>query len=105
MAVDVLDELLDRFAATGPEFNGGLSNHGPMAAEALVALGRADAAVSWSEWYAERLLEHPHRVLDGAPDVHGAGCGDARLAQHPRQLGALLHQPRPSLLLLRRRRR
>jgi hypothetical protein len=59
MAVDVLDELLDRFAATGPEFNGGLSNHGPMAAEALVALGRADAAASWSESYAERLLEHP----------------------------------------------
>ncbi|MBI5284739.1 MAG: DUF4243 domain-containing protein [Chloroflexi bacterium] len=59
MAADILDELLERFAATGPEFNGGLSNHGPMAAEALVALGRADAAAAWSEWYAERLVEHP----------------------------------------------
>src|SRR5580693_6034243 len=38
----VLDESLNRLAATGPEFGGGLSNHGPMGAEALVRLGRPD---------------------------------------------------------------
>ena len=34
----VLDESLNRLAATGPEFGGGLSNHGPMGAEALVVV-------------------------------------------------------------------
>ncbi len=54
-----LDEALDRFATTGPEFGGGLANHGPMATEALMALGRADALPLWTEWYAGRLSEHP----------------------------------------------
>ena len=40
---DALDEALERLARKGPEYGGGLSNHGPMAAEALVALGRARA--------------------------------------------------------------
>jgi hypothetical protein len=56
---DVIDEALERFGTTGPEFGGGLSNHGPMAADALIALGRPDAVVGWSEWYAQRLTEHP----------------------------------------------
>ena len=30
-----LDDVLNRFATTGPEYGSGLSNHGPMAAEAL----------------------------------------------------------------------
>jgi hypothetical protein len=59
MTADVLDEVLIRFATTGPEFGPGLSNHGPMAAEALVALGRADAVAPWAEAYAQRLQEHP----------------------------------------------
>jgi len=59
MSADVIDEALARFARTGPEFGAGLSNHGPMAAEALVALGRADAVVPWAESYAQRLQEHP----------------------------------------------
>jgi hypothetical protein len=57
--LDALDDVLERFASTGPEFGPGLSNHGPMAAEALVALGRGDAVVSWSEWYVSRLAAHP----------------------------------------------
>lgn len=59
MRADVIDDVLERFAATGPEFGPGLSNHGPMAAEALVALGRADAVAPWADWYARRLAEHP----------------------------------------------
>jgi hypothetical protein len=59
MSADALDAVLERFAVTGPEFGGGLSNHGPMASEALVALGRADAVERWAEEYASQLVEHP----------------------------------------------
>jgi hypothetical protein len=66
-ANDVLDEGLSRLAATGPEFRGGLSNHGPMAAEALVRLGRADAVEHWLDTYLKRLEAAPRpsdRVTD-----------------------------------------
>lgn len=56
---DALDGALERFASRGPEFGPGLSNHGPMAAEALVALGRADAVERWAGWYIERLGDAP----------------------------------------------
>src|SRR5438105_13473721 len=59
MSTDVIDEALERFAATGPEFGPGLSNHGPMAVDALVAMGREDAVLPWAEWYARRLQDHP----------------------------------------------
>jgi len=67
--VGVLDEAFERFARTGPEFGRGLSNHGPMGSEALVALGRPDAVPAWSEWYAPRLQEQvrPTRKI-GAND-------------------------------------
>src|SRR5438105_11353826 len=59
MSTDVIDEALERFAATGPEFGPGLSNHGPVAVDALVAMGREDAVMPWAEWYARRLQDHP----------------------------------------------
>jgi hypothetical protein len=59
----VLDEGLSRLAATGPEFRGGLSNHGPMASEALVRLGRADAVESWLDGYLPRLDDAPKPSL------------------------------------------
>src|SRR3984957_19933842 len=58
----VLDEGLSRLAVTGPEFRGGLSNHGPMAAEALVRLGRADAVEHWLDGYLGKLEEPPRRT-------------------------------------------
>jgi len=54
-----LDLALERFARTGPEYWGGLANHGPMAAEALVAMGRSDAVARWVEGYASRLGPPP----------------------------------------------
>ncbi len=39
----VLLDALDRLRGTGPEFDGFLANHGPMAAEALVRIGASDA--------------------------------------------------------------
>jgi hypothetical protein len=61
-----LDLALERFARTGPEYHGGLANHGPMAAEALVTLGRSDAVARWVEGYASRLGPAPaasHPIL------------------------------------------
>jgi len=60
----VLDEGLSRIARTGPEFGGGLSNHAPMAAEALVRLGRSDDVQHWLDDYLRRLDEPP---AAGAP--------------------------------------
>jgi len=54
-----LDRALERFARTGPEYWGGLANHGPMAAEALVAMGRSDTVARWVEGYAKRLGPPP----------------------------------------------
>jgi Questin oxidase-like len=55
----VMDEVLGLLAETGPEYGGGLSNHGPMAAEALLVLGRPESAIPWVESYRRRLREHP----------------------------------------------
>jgi hypothetical protein len=64
---DVLDESLARLAATGPEFGGGLSNHGPMAAEAMIRLGRPDDVEPWLDHYI-RGLEEPPRASDRITD-------------------------------------
>jgi len=80
MTADVIDDMLERFAATGPEFNAGLSNHGPMGAEALVTLGRTDAAPAWSEWYAGRLIEHPDARRPIADDEWREALGDVARA-------------------------
>jgi hypothetical protein len=62
---DVMDDALDALADTGPEFGIGLSNHGPMGAESLVALGRVEAVLPWVEHYRQR------RGLDGRPEAGG----------------------------------
>jgi hypothetical protein len=54
-----LDEAYQRLHATGPEFNGWLSNHGPMAAEAMVRRGHADRVHRWLDGYMQRLEEFP----------------------------------------------
>jgi Questin oxidase-like len=51
-----LDDALTVFAATAPGYGSlGLANHGPMAAETLDHLGRADAIAGWVEGYRGRL--------------------------------------------------
>src|SRR5580693_10478975 len=63
----VLDESLSRLAVTGPEFGGGLSNHGAMGAEALVRLGRSDDVEPWLDGYIRELEEPPratYRITD-----------------------------------------
>jgi hypothetical protein len=58
-ATGALDEAYQRLHATGPEFDGWLSNHGPMAAEAMVRHGHADSVPEWLDGYMERLEEFP----------------------------------------------
>ena len=52
----VVDEALERFHATGDEFGGGLTNHGPMVVDALARLGAHDEITPWARRY-ERVLE------------------------------------------------
>lgn len=54
-----LDEAYQRLHVTGPEFDGWLSNHGPMAAEAMVRRGHADGVHRWLDGYMQRLEEFP----------------------------------------------
>ena len=57
---DALDEALERLRGTGTEVAGGIApNHGPMGAEALVALGRDDAVVAWADRYRRNLALMP----------------------------------------------
>ena len=54
-----LDEAYQRLHDTGPEFDGWLSNHGPMAAEAMVRHGHGDRVHRWLDVYMRRLEEFP----------------------------------------------
>jgi hypothetical protein len=56
---DPLDDALDLLAPYGTEWLSGLSNHGPMAAEALLRMGRPGAVVPWTEQYVGRLEPMP----------------------------------------------
>jgi hypothetical protein len=71
-ATGTLDEAYQRLHATGPEFEGWLSNHGPMAAEAMVRHGHADRVHGWLDWYMRRLEEFPR----GSGPI-GSGWQDA----------------------------
>ncbi|MCX6463299.1 MAG: questin oxidase family protein [Pseudonocardiales bacterium] len=77
---DALLDALDRLRGTGPEFDGFLANHGPMAAEALLHLGGADAVPGWVRRYRTRLSAAPGvvRGIDGAD--WREHLGDVRLA-------------------------
>ncbi len=56
---DVMDEALEMMSRLAP-----LTNHGPMAAEALVTLGRAEVVVPWVEGYKRRFRS-------GYPETRG----------------------------------
>lgn len=73
----MLDLALRRLHKTAPEFRGGLSNHGPMAAEALEALGHPEQIASFVERYATRL--EPSVTAQPLPDWRTA-MGDPSAA-------------------------
>src|SRR5690349_16675388 len=74
-----MDEALAFLAPYGPDLKNGLTSHAPMAAEALVALGRPDAVIPWLEGYRDGLL--PRRTSRDriAPDGWRAALGHEEL--------------------------
>jgi hypothetical protein len=97
---EVLDESLRRLAVTGPEWGGGLSNHGPMAAEAMVRMGRSGEVGHWLDDYVPRLEDAPRpsaRITDGTwRDALGDG---KRVADWEAYLRAqLAEEPWPDVL-------
>lgn len=62
MTSSVLDEAYERVRHTGPERNGWLSNHAPMAVEALVHRGHERAVHRWIDGYADKLEERPRGI-------------------------------------------
>ena len=89
-----LDEAYTRLRATGPEFQGWLSNHGPMVAEAMIRHGHQDTVHSWLDTYTRRLEPFPVSRRSIGPDWRNA-LGDihrvADWAQHFED--ALAEQP------------
>ncbi len=54
-----MDEILAQLSAYGPDLSNGLTNHAPMATEALCAVGRPEAALPWVEHYRAGMLPWP----------------------------------------------
>ena len=73
---EAMEDALALLAATGPEYAGRLANHGPMAAQALVALDRPDAVVPWVETYRKRLRDHPGGTRPIDPKAWRESLGD-----------------------------
>src|SRR5262249_8159932 len=64
-----LDDALERLRHTGPEEPGGAPNRGPMAAEALVALGCDDEVPQWVDHYRSQLGPMPETILPLTPQT------------------------------------
>lgn len=72
-----LDEAYERLHLTGPEFQGWLSNHGPMAADAILRLGHGEHLRAWVEGYEPRLEPAPSAHWAIAEDEWREPLGDA----------------------------
>ncbi|MEV0528388.1 questin oxidase family protein [Streptomyces sp. NPDC050439] len=75
-----LDEALQRLHASGPERLGRLTNHAPMAVEALAAHGHSGAVHRWLGLYAPKLEEYPGSVGTITDDNWREALGDPRRA-------------------------
>ncbi|GHA95614.1 questin oxidase family protein [Streptomyces termitum] len=83
----ILDEALVRLHATGPERNGWLTNHAPMAVEALVRHGHAPAVHRWLDGYAPKLEEAPAPSAPVTEENWAGALGDpARITDWTRFL-------------------
>ena len=56
---DPLDDALEQLSAYGSELSNGNFSHAPMVAEALCALGRPEAVLSWIDAYRPRMTPRP----------------------------------------------
>ena len=73
-----LDEAYQRLHATGPEFEDWLSNHGPMAVEALIRSGHGDGVQRWIDDYLRRLEDYPAAYKAITADNWREALGDPR---------------------------
>jgi Questin oxidase-like len=86
------DEALERLHQTGPEFDGYLSNHGPMVVEALARMDYERAVQPWTDGYLRRLDEMPRSSLQIDPADWQGALGDVSrtadwIALFARELG------------------
>lgn len=76
-----LDPVLDEIVATDPEFGGGLSDHAPMACEALIALGHPERVEPFFALYRARLTPlAPEPPLSESEQLAALGDFDRRAA-------------------------
>ncbi|WP_149180172.1 questin oxidase family protein [Streptomyces sp. TRM49041] len=81
----ILDEALERLHVSGPERDGWLSNHGPMAVEALVRHGHAPRVHRWLDHYQHKLEDMPAPYARVTPENWREALGDpARIADWAR---------------------
>ncbi|MFF0445726.1 questin oxidase family protein [Streptomyces sp. NPDC004609] len=73
-----LDEALERIHLSGPEREGWLSNHAPMAVEALVRHGQARTAHRWLDRYRDKLEAMPGPDTPVTAGNWRAALGDPR---------------------------
>ncbi len=76
-----LDEAFERLHTSGPEREGWLSNHAPMAVEALVRHGQAPRVHRWIDDYRDKLEDLPGRSTRVTAENWTEALGD------PRRLG------------------
>ncbi|WP_327257029.1 questin oxidase family protein [Streptomyces sp. NBC_01244] len=76
----ILDEALQRLHGSGPERLGRLTNHAPMAVEALSVRGQAGTVHRWLDLYSRKLEEFPSRVEPVTATNWRAALGDPRRA-------------------------
>lgn len=72
------DEALQRLHDYGPERDGWLSNHGPMAVEALVRNGHAATVHRWLDYYRDKLEDLPRGTDPITEDGWQHALGDPR---------------------------
>ncbi|MFH8366025.1 questin oxidase family protein [Streptomyces sp. NPDC018031] len=75
-----LDEALERLHLRGPERLGRLTNHAPMAVEALAAHGHAAAVHRWLDRYSGKLEEFPATTVPVTDADWRTALGDPRRA-------------------------
>jgi hypothetical protein len=77
-ATGTLDEALQRLHGSGPERLGRLTNHAPMAVEALAAHGQGRSVHRWLDLYARKLEEFPSGVEPVTDANWRSALGDPR---------------------------
>jgi hypothetical protein len=73
-----LDEALERLHRSGPERDDWLSNHAPMAVEALAHHGQARAVHGWIDHYADKLEDMPGPLAAVTDENWREALGDPR---------------------------